>query len=117
MRAHGRPEWLEWARRFAPWLGVALLAWTIWRVLWFGSPELLKPLPTVPQRVLLGGFDTVILDPGHGGTDSGARARGLQEKALTLDLAQRLSVELRNQGVTVVLTREDDTYLSLADRV
>ncbi|MBV9489252.1 MAG: N-acetylmuramoyl-L-alanine amidase [Verrucomicrobia bacterium] len=117
MRAQRKPGRRSWARRLAPWLGLGLLTWTVWHVLWFGIPERFGTTPGTPQRVLPGGFDTVILDPGHGGNDSGARARGLQEKVLVLDLAQRLSTELRSRGLTVVLTREDDHYLSLADRV
>jgi N-acetylmuramoyl-L-alanine amidase len=63
------------------------------------------------------GFDTVIIDPGHGGNDSGASSHGLQEKKISLDLAFRLSAELRDLGFRVVLTRGDDNYVSLPDRI
>ena len=57
----------------------------------------------------------VILDPGHGGYDPGAVAHGLKEKDLNLKLA--LEVAERLEGVKVLLTRERDIFVSLADRV
>jgi len=69
------------------------------------------PLP--PARAL----PVIVLDPGHGGVESGATGpTGLQEKALTLDLARRLKSRLERQGTTVVLTRDDDRVLPLDDR-
>ena len=54
----------------------------------------------------------VVLDPGHGGTDSGAVGNGLQEKDLTLKIAKYCKEELEKySGVTVYMTREDDRYL------
>ncbi len=59
----------------------------------------------------------IVLDPGHGGVESGAIGpSGLQEKDLTLDLARRLKSLLERQGATVVLTRDDDRVLPLDDR-
>jgi len=59
----------------------------------------------------------IVLDPGHGGVECGAIGPGgLQEKDVTLDLARRLKVLLERQGVTVVLTRDDDRVLPLDDR-
>lgn len=62
------------------------------------------------------GFRTVVLDAGHGGRDSGAKARGLQEKHLTLDLSLRVAKELGN-GFKAVLLRDDDGFTPLDDRV
>ena len=60
----------------------------------------------------------IVLDPGHGGSDAGACANGLQEKNLTLKIAKYCKKELeRYAGVTVYMTRTDDTYVSLANRV
>ena len=59
---------------------------------------------------------TVVIDPGHGGRDEGARSHGLVEKQLTLDLAKRVDKRLRVFGFPTVLTRSDDTYVSLEDR-
>ena len=54
----------------------------------------------------------VVLDPGHGGTDSGAVGNGLQEKDLNLKIAKYCKEELEQySGVTVYMTREDDRYL------
>ncbi len=57
----------------------------------------------------------VVLDPGHGGYDPGAVAHSLEEKTLNLQLA--LAVAGRLQGVKVLLTRDRDIFVSLADRV
>ena len=55
--------------------------------------------------------------PGHGGRDSGAKGhQGLLEKDLTLKIALNLERELRKHGLDVLLTRRDDTYVSLEDR-
>ena len=55
----------------------------------------------------------IVLDPGHGGIDHGMENKplGLQEKILTLDVAQRLKKLLAARGFTVVLTREEDRQL------
>jgi N-acetylmuramoyl-L-alanine amidase len=58
------------------------------------------------------------LDPGHGGTDSGAVGNGLQEKNLTLDIALRIrDLLLKNfSDVSLRLSRTTDIYKSLAER-
>ncbi|EDL50407.1 N-acetylmuramoyl-L-alanine amidase [Erythrobacter sp. SD-21] len=66
----------------------------------------------LPQ--VTGGEDLplVVIDPGHGGHDPGASARGYVEKRLVMGLAEALRDELEQQGIArVALTREDDTYL------
>ncbi|HEY4440208.1 MAG TPA: N-acetylmuramoyl-L-alanine amidase [Candidatus Elarobacter sp.] len=50
----------------------------------------------------------IVLDPGHGGADTGTAHNGLVEKTLTLDIAQRLRSILVAQGWQVKLTRETD---------
>jgi N-acetylmuramoyl-L-alanine amidase len=57
----------------------------------------------------------IVLDPGHGGYDPGASYNGLKEKDLNLALALKVAEKL--DGVKVLLTRERDIYVSLADRV
>ena len=54
---------------------------------------------------------TVVLDAGHGGEDGGCEGNGLVEKDLNLDITLRLASLLREQGVTVVLTRDNDILL------
>ncbi len=62
-------------------------------------------------------FDTVVVDAGHGGHDHGARGPGgLLEKELVLELSLKLAKKLREQGLAVVLTRDDDTYIPLEQR-
>ncbi|KPA15125.1 N-acetylmuramoyl-L-alanine amidase [Candidatus Magnetomorum sp. HK-1] len=59
---------------------------------------------------------TIIIDPGHGGTDSGAIGYYQStEKQITLTLASRIVLYLANK-CHVILTREKDTYISLLDR-
>jgi N-acetylmuramoyl-L-alanine amidase len=61
----------------------------------------------------------VVLDPGHGGIDNGTRApSGEQEKNLVLDFASALRDKLEKTGkYRVTMTRSDDTFIPLADRV
>jgi N-acetylmuramoyl-L-alanine amidase len=61
----------------------------------------------------------VVIDPGHGGIDNGASApNGVHEKNITLAFALDLQKLLVESGrYDVALTREDDTYLTLSDRV
>src|SRR5438046_6557611 len=61
-------------------------------------------------------FAVVVLDPGHGGQDSGAMCAGMLEKNLTLDVAHRVDRLLEAEGIATVMTRLGDTYVSLADR-
>lgn len=65
-----------------------------------------------PPRLLM-------IDPGHGGHDPGAIGlSGTQEKNVTLDIARRMAKEISQMtGVKARLTREEDVFLSLADRV
>lgn len=58
---------------------------------------------------------TVVLDPGHGGSDPGAiSAGGVKEKDLNLALAEKTAAILRAEGVRVVMTRETDEMLRSA---
>lgn len=62
-------------------------------------------------------FDLVVIDAGHGGHDEGAVGRsGLLEKDLVLDVSKRLAKRLTERGITVVLTRDGDRFLSLEER-
>ncbi len=62
-------------------------------------------------------FDVVVLDPGHGGSNTGARApSGLLEKDLVLQVALELAARLRADGLRVVMTRDDDTFVPLEQR-
>jgi len=60
----------------------------------------------------------IVIDPGHGGHDTGTIGpRGLQEKDLVLDVAQRLGRLLdKRLGAEVIYTRDDDTFIPLETR-
>jgi len=59
----------------------------------------------------------VVLDPGHGGKDTGAvGSGGVKEKDVTLDIARRLAPVLTAQGLQVMLTRVEDGFVSLEER-
>ena len=62
---------------------------------------------------------TIVIDPGHGGRDPGAvGVLGTQEKDIVLDIARRLRDKLQESGeYHVILTRDSDTSMSLAERV
>jgi N-acetylmuramoyl-L-alanine amidase len=59
----------------------------------------------------------VVIDPGHGGRDTGAIGPGgLCEKDVTLAVALELQRQMQKRGVRVTMTRSDDRFLSLAER-
>ncbi|WP_338866433.1 N-acetylmuramoyl-L-alanine amidase [Myxococcus stipitatus] len=59
----------------------------------------------------------VVIDPGHGGHDTGAIGKeGTREKEVALSISLKLAEELRERGLDVVLTREDDRFIRLEDR-
>lgn len=62
------------------------------------------------------GRQLVIIDAGHGGNDSGARAGGLNEKDIVLDVAKMVERELTRQGIEVRMTRNSDVFLTLQQR-
>jgi N-acetylmuramoyl-L-alanine amidase len=75
-----------------------------------------QPLTSEPPKVTAA-FDTVILDPGHGGPDTGAAsASGLLEKNLTLSLAQKTAALLEKEGIRAILTRSTDQQVPLIQR-
>ncbi len=82
------------------------------------TPGVYAP-PRVPPARLPGkpaGWD-VVVDPGHGGQQFGARSRhGTAEKTVTLDIARRLKRQLEQAGLRVMLTRVGDQTVTLAQR-
>lgn len=62
-------------------------------------------------------FDTVVIDPGHGGHDTGARGVYGLEKTYALDVGLRLARLLPTRGLKVKMTRTGDTYPTLPQRV
>jgi N-acetylmuramoyl-L-alanine amidase len=107
--------------RFSPraietiaWLGLLLMAVSFLTLLL--TPQPFAPRLSVPRLKKPEPFALVVLDPGHGGQDSGAIAGGVSEKDLTLDIAQRINRLLNAQGMMTLLTRNGDSYVSLGDR-
>lgn len=101
-------------RSILAWLGLFLLAVSfVWLQLTAVPRSLNRlELPSPPT----GPFAIVVLDPGHGGQDSGTMKNGLTEKELALDVAHRVERLLRQYGLVPVLTRSDDTFISLQER-
>jgi len=77
-----------------------------------GSARPLAAEATAPER-----FDTVVIDAGHGGEDSGAIGpNGAREKDVVLSVARGLAGRLRARGLRVVLTRDRDVFVPLEHR-
>jgi N-acetylmuramoyl-L-alanine amidase len=60
--------------------------------------------------------DLIVIDPGHGGHDSGAIGGGKMEKTLVLQIAKKVESELKKLGYRVYLTRRSDRFLKLSQR-
>lgn len=115
--------WLETSRaavlRQAPAAGLAPSPWRVEPLV--GAPFALDhsfpaPLP-IDRKILPLMVRRVILDPGHGGGSSGTEAPlGLVEKEVTLDIAKRLRRLLEEASYEVVMTREQDVSVPLAER-
>lgn len=84
-----------------------------------GADSAPAPLSPLTQGPALGMRPTVVvLDPGHGGVDPGAEREGLREADLMLTFARDLAETLRRSGAfEVVLTRGDDSFVSLEARI
>jgi N-acetylmuramoyl-L-alanine amidase len=78
-----------------------------------GGPQTSAPPPPAAE-----GVPVIVIDPGHGGTETGAIGTGgLQEKQATLEIAQRVAATLpRSFPCRVVLTRDGDSLVSFDDR-
>jgi len=76
------------------------------------TPSSSTPTPSSvpgPRRV-------IVVDPGHGGDDLGARHSGVTEKSVNLSVARELAVELERRGYTARLTRDSDVFIPLEAR-
>ena len=72
--------------------------------------------PVNPSNPIDPARRTVVIDPGHGGTSSGAAYEGILEKDLTLPISLKLEALLKAAGYNVVMTRSTDVYLGLYER-
>jgi len=100
-------------KNIVAWLGLLLMlsSFVWWQVL--STP---RPASSTRRTGAPAPFTLVVLDPGHGGQDSGAICGAVFEKDLTLDIAQRVDRLLQAQGLATLMTRVGDSYVSLQDR-
>ncbi len=96
-------------RNLSPCVGIVMLGGCLLFVI---APD----VETGPKMSWEPKIFTVVIDPGHGGRDDGARGSGLVEKELTLDVALRLNRILQEKGVRTLMTRSDDSRVGLAAR-
>ncbi|MEW6252173.1 MAG: N-acetylmuramoyl-L-alanine amidase [Planctomycetota bacterium] len=72
--------------------------------------------PGLPTATPLRGR-TIVIDPGHGGKDPGARGRSrIPEKTINLEIGRELAARLRSLGARVYMTRDADQFIELEDR-
>ncbi len=86
--------------------------------------RVLKPGPTIPApapaptKAAGEARRTIVIDPGHGGIDPGATVASIAEKAVVLAFGKALKEQLEANGrYRIVMTRDDDRFVSLGDRV
>ena len=82
-------------------------------------PDLKPRQPQItPRRDLRKDKIVVIIDPGHGGKDSGAIGiGGVQEKNIILPIGKRIAEILERNGIQVIMTRDSDYFVTLPGRV
>ncbi|MDP2077224.1 MAG: N-acetylmuramoyl-L-alanine amidase [Sulfuricurvum sp.] len=83
-------------------------------------PELPPLIEALPPLVNVTRKDrskkVIVIDPGHGGKDSGAVGNGYMEKNIVLQVSLELSDQLKAMGYTVYMTRSTDVFIELKDR-
>jgi N-acetylmuramoyl-L-alanine amidase len=102
------PGWVEKTRQELVQYGPSI------RVTFYIKKE--KPPPEVrPKEKKY--INKIIIDPGHGGLDPGAVSpNGITEKEIVLKISKALKKILIEKGFTVIMTREDDSFVRLRDR-
>jgi len=100
-------------KNIVAWMGLSLMlvSFVWWQLLLTPRSSTSSPGVGAPAP-----FTLVVLDPGHGGQDSGAICGAIYEKDLTLDIALRVDRLLQAQGLVTLMTRIGDSYVSLQDR-
>ncbi len=83
------------------------------------APDVPPALSSAPPAPRPSGKAVIVIDPGHGGVDTGAIGKhGEQEKAIVFEFARVLQAKIEAEGLFhAVLTREEDIFLPLAERV
>lgn len=81
------------------------------------TPHTMPSQQTQPLKVIKPpqkSFFAILLDPGHGGNDVGARGkRGMNEKDINLDIAKRVRDKLQTYGIKVIMSRPKDEFITL----
>lgn len=72
----------------------------------------MKPSENLPKKTI-----NVVIDAGHGGNDDGMVANGFSEKGIVASIAQKIKNSNSNKNIIIHLSRTDDAFISLADRV
>ncbi len=84
------------------------------------AAKTVPPDPALPPGSPLHLAHTVVIDPGHGGSDPGnpglAFPRGIHEKDVTLAIGKALKAQLERRGITAILTRTTDVLVDLRER-
>ena len=95
------------------WLGFSLMVASF---IWWQLLSIPRTVTATRRTAAPAPFTLVVLDPGHGGQDSGAICGNIAEKDLTFDIGQRVDRLLQAQGLATLMTRVGDSYVSLQDR-
>jgi N-acetylmuramoyl-L-alanine amidase len=101
-------------KNIVAWMGLLLMLASF---VWWQIASTPRPATSTRRAGAPAPFTLVVIDPGHGGQDSGAMCGAIYEKDLTLDVAQRVDRLLQAQGLATLMTRVGDSYVSLQDRV
>ena len=78
----------------------------------FTSFAFMKPLENDPKKTI-----TVVIDAGHGGEDHGMKVEGFSEKEIVAAISQKIKDNNSDKEVIIHLTRTEDNFISLQDRV
>ncbi len=102
------PGWVEKTKQELVQYGPSI------RITFYTKKE--KPTPEVrPKEKMY--INKIVIDPGHGGRDPGAVSpNGTTEKEIALMISKELKKILAQKGFTVIMTREDDSFVRLRDR-
>lgn len=79
-------------------------------------PILLIAISAIFANPYSGGVSLFVIDAGHGGKDPGAQGYGKNEKDINLSVSALVAHNLEAEGKSVLLTRDDDTFLELQER-
>lgn len=88
-----------------------------WAIREADARSVIDPLIRPLRHLQTANYRTIVIDPGHGGQDTGARGPlGVIEKTAAFDIARRLRTQLQKAGFQVYMTREGDRFIELEQR-